>query len=155
MGEGKIAHRSSSSTVRGRNPARWRRFFQRGGATVADGSPAMVRREEKVSSTLHGRETARGRLCRCSPWTKLATAEDGRTATGFGHSGGVASDSGDGAVGTGRGEVRLFGQRRQRGWNGAGRNDAVLSGCRRVVHIAHLMHGCGAVRGSHVAMACC
>jgi hypothetical protein len=29
-------------------------FFRRGGATVAGGGPAMVRRERKVSSMLHG-----------------------------------------------------------------------------------------------------
>jgi hypothetical protein len=68
---------------------------------VAGGGPATVRREGKVSSTLHGRETARGRLERHSLWTKLATAEDGRTMTGFGHGGGAASDSGGGTVGTG------------------------------------------------------
>jgi hypothetical protein len=68
---------------------------------VAGGGPTTVRREGKVSSMLHGRETTRGRLGRRSPWTKLATAEDGRTATGFGHGGGTALDSGDDAVGTG------------------------------------------------------
>jgi hypothetical protein len=68
---------------------------------VAGGGPVTVRREGKVSSTLHGRETTRGRLRRRSPWTKRAMTEDGRTATGFRHGGGAASDSGDGAVGTG------------------------------------------------------
>jgi hypothetical protein len=150
MGEGKIAHRSSSSTVRGRNPARRWCFFLRGGATVAGGGPATVWREGKVSSTLHGRETMRGRLGRRSPWMKLATAEDGRTSTRFGHGGGAASDSGDGAVGTGRGEVRRLGQRRRRG-----RNDAALSGRRRMVPIAHLMRGHGTAHGSHAATARC
>jgi hypothetical protein len=84
---------------------------------VAGGGPAMVRRERKVSSTLHGRETTRGRLGRRSPWMKLATAEDGRTTMGFRHGGGAASDSGDGAVGTGRGEARRFGQRQRSGRN--------------------------------------
>jgi hypothetical protein len=72
---------------------------------MASGGPTTVRREGKVSSMLDGRETARGRLGRRSPWTKLATASDVRTATGFGHGGGAALDSGDGAVGTGRGEA--------------------------------------------------
>jgi hypothetical protein len=80
-------------------------FFRRGGATVAGDSPTTVRREGKVSSTLHGRRTARGELGRRSPWTKLAMASDDRTAAGFKHGGGVASDSGDVAVGTGRGEA--------------------------------------------------
>jgi hypothetical protein len=80
-------------------------FFRRGGATVVGGGPATVRREGKVSSALHGRRTARGELGRRSPWTKLATVSDGRTAVGFGHGGGAASDSGDGAVGTRRGEA--------------------------------------------------
>jgi hypothetical protein len=79
-------------------------FFRRGGATVACGGPATVRREGKVSSTLHGRRTARGELGRRSPWTKLATTLDGRTAAGFGHGGGAASDSGYDAVRTGRGD---------------------------------------------------
>jgi hypothetical protein len=126
MGEGKISHRSSSSMVRGRNLARRRHFFRRGGATVAGGGPATVRRERKVSSTLHGRETTRGRLGRRSPWMKLATAEDSWTATGFGHGDGAASDSGDGAVRTGRCEARQFRQQRRRG-----RNGAALSGRRR------------------------
>jgi hypothetical protein len=48
----------------------------------------------------------------------------------------MASDSGDGAVGTGRGEaVRAV-----------GRNGAALSGCRRAVLTAHLMRGRGAAR---------
>jgi hypothetical protein len=58
-----------------------------------------------VSWTLHGRRTARGELERRSPWTKLATALDGQTAVGFRHGSGAASDSGDGAVGTGQGEA--------------------------------------------------
>jgi hypothetical protein len=72
---------------------------------VAYGGPATVRREEKVSSTLHGRRTARGELGRRSSWMKLVTASDGRTAAGFGHGGGAASDSGDGSIGAGRGEA--------------------------------------------------
>jgi hypothetical protein len=36
---------------------------------------------------------------------KLATSSDGWTAAGFGHGGSTASDSGDGAVGMGRGEA--------------------------------------------------
>jgi hypothetical protein len=72
---------------------------------VAGGGPATVRREGKVSSTLHEKETTRGRLGRRSLWMKLATAEDGRTVTGYGYGGGAASDSGDGTVGMGRGEA--------------------------------------------------
>jgi hypothetical protein len=75
-----------------------------------------------VSSTLHGRRTTRGELGRRSPWTKLATASDGRTTAGFRHGGSAASDSGDGAVGTERGEaVRTAAAVRseRRGRNGA------------------------------------
>jgi hypothetical protein len=72
---------------------------------VAGGGPATGRREGEVSWMLHGRRTARGELERRSPWTKLATASDGQTTAGFGHGGGAASDSRDGAVGTGRGEA--------------------------------------------------
>jgi hypothetical protein len=89
-------------------------FLRRGGATMAGGGPAMVRREGKVSSTLHGRRTARGELGRRSPWTcsrrRRWLDSDGRgarTAT-------VGIGPGDGAVGTlreGRGEL---GQRRGR-----------------------------------------
>jgi hypothetical protein len=85
----------------GKNSGLAAAFLRRGGATVVGGGPAMVRQEGKVSSTLHGRRTARGELGRRSPWAKLATASDGRTTTGFGHGGGVASDNGDDAVGTG------------------------------------------------------
>jgi hypothetical protein len=76
-----------------------------------------------VSSTLHGRRTTRGELGRRSPWTKLATASDGRTTAGFRHGGSAASDSGDGAVGTERGEAvsTAAATRSER----RGRNDAV------------------------------
>jgi hypothetical protein len=117
---------------------------------VTGGGPTTVRREGKVSSTLHGRETARGRLGQRSPWMKLVMAEDSRTAMGFGHGGGTALDSGNDAVGTGRGEVRRFEQQRRRG-----RNGAALSGRRRAVPTAHLMRGHGVARGSHAATACC
>jgi hypothetical protein len=55
-------------------------FLRRDGATVAGGGPVMVRREGEVSSMLHGRGTARGEFGRRSPWMKLATTSDGRTA---------------------------------------------------------------------------
>jgi hypothetical protein len=88
----------------GKNSGSAAAFLRRGGATVVGGGPATVRREGKVSSTLHGRRTTRGELGRRSPWAKLTTASDGRIAMGFRHGGGTASDSGGGAVGTG--EVR-------------------------------------------------
>jgi hypothetical protein len=86
---------------------------------VAGGGPATVRREGKVSSMLHGRRTARGELGQRSPWMKLATSSDGRTVAGFGHGGGTALDSGDGAVGMGRGEASgAFGSGYQNGRDG-------------------------------------
>jgi hypothetical protein len=88
-------------------------FLRRGGATVASGGPTMVRREGRVSSTLHGRRTARGELGRRSPWScsrwRRHPDRDGRgarTATiGFGPC--------DGAVGTS--EARQLGEQRARG----------------------------------------
>jgi hypothetical protein len=89
---------------------------------VADDGPATARREGKVSSTLHGRKTARGELERRSPWMcsrRQRRPDNGgrgaRTAT-------IDFSSGDGAIGTsavGTGEARRFGQRRRRGRNGA------------------------------------
>jgi hypothetical protein len=68
MGEGAIAHRSSSSTGRGRKPARRQCFSDEVRAPVAGGGPTTGRREREVSSALHGRETVRGGLGRRSPW---------------------------------------------------------------------------------------
>jgi hypothetical protein len=65
---------------------------------------------------------------------KLATVEDGRTATGFGHDGGAASDSGDGAVGTERGD-----------------SDSSSGAVGTALHY----RDAGTARGSHVAMARC
>jgi hypothetical protein len=105
----------------------------------------MVRREGKVSSTLHGRRTARGELGRRSLWMKLVTTSDGRTTAGFRHDGGVALDSGDGAVGTGEARQRE-----------AARTAATArSGRQRVVPTALLMRGSGTARGSHAATARC
>jgi hypothetical protein len=57
-------------------------LIRRGGATVAGGGPAMVRREGRVSSTLHGRRTVRGELGRRSPWScSRRRGGGGRTAT--------------------------------------------------------------------------
>jgi hypothetical protein len=81
-------------------------FFRRGGATVVGCGPAMGRREGEVSSTLHGWKTTRGGLRRRSPWTNLATAETAGQRRPSDTDGGVASDSGGGAVGTERGEAR-------------------------------------------------
>jgi hypothetical protein len=86
-------------------------FFRRGGATVAGGGPVTVRREGKVSSTLHGRRTAREELGRRSPWTcsrrRRRSYNDGRgarTATvGFRPDDGVIETS---VVGTGEARRR-------------------------------------------------
>jgi hypothetical protein len=121
---------------------------------VASGRPATVRREGKVSSTLHGRETTRGRLGRRSLWMKLGT-KDGRTTTGFGHDGGVASDSGDGAVGMGRGGAGRGGSDSDDGAVRTGPIGTTLSGRRRAIPTAHLTRWSGAARGSHAAMARC
>jgi hypothetical protein len=68
----------------------------------------MGRREGEVSSTLHGRKTARGGLGRRSPWTNVTTAETAdsdelqtRTAAWLR----IAA-----TAQSGRGEVRRFGQ---------------------------------------------
>jgi hypothetical protein len=88
-------------------------FFRRGGATVAGGGSATVRWEGRVSSTLHGRRTARGELGRRSPWScsrrRRRPDSDGRgarTAT-------VGFESGNGAVRTS--EARSLGEQRARG----------------------------------------
>ncbi len=109
MGVEAIAHRSSLSTGRGRKTGSAAAFSDEARAPVAGGGPATARREGKVSSTLHGRRTARGELGRRSPWScsrrrRRPDSDDrgARTATvGFG--------PGDGAVGTS--EVRRLGER--------------------------------------------
>jgi hypothetical protein len=152
MGEGKIAHRSSSSTVRGRNPARRRCFFPTrwgygGRRRSCDGeeggegelnAPRKRNNERKARATLTVDETRDGGGRPDSD--RIRT----RRWHGFGQRRRRSRD------GVRRGEARQFGQRRRRS-----RNGAALSGRRRVVPTAHLMHGRGAAHGSHVAMARC
>jgi hypothetical protein len=152
MGEGKIAHRSSSSTVRGRNPARRRRFFPTrsgygGRRWSCDGeeggegelnAPLKRNDERKARATLTVDETRDGG----------GRPDSDRIRTRRWH--GFVQRRRRSRDGVRRGEARQFGQRRRHS-----RNDAALSGRRRVVPTAHLMHGHGTACGSHVATARC
>jgi hypothetical protein len=130
-------------------------FLRRGGATVAGGGPATVRREGRVSSTLHGRRTVRGELGRRSPWScsrrRRRPGSDGRgarTATvGFG--------PGDGAVEMS--EARRLGERRARGRcrGDGGAGEVSCRDARRAVPTAALNRGVGAARGGHAATVRC
>jgi hypothetical protein len=151
MGKEKIAHRSSSSTVRVRKLARRRRFSDEVGlwwpATVLRWGGGRGR-ELDAPRMKNGERRARVTLT----VDESRDSGDSRTSTSFGH-----------------GRRRGFGQRRRRGrdgarrgevvWtaghNAAGRNGVALSGRRRVVPTVHLMHEHGAVCGSHAATACC
>jgi hypothetical protein len=126
-------------------------FLRRGGATVAGGGPVTVRREGRVSSTLHGRRTTRGELGRRSPWScsrrRRRPDSDGRgarTATvGFG--------LGDGAVRMS--EARRLGERRARGRCRGGAGEASCRDAWRAVPTAALNRGVSAARGGHAATA--
>jgi hypothetical protein len=116
-----------------------------------------------VSSTLHGRRTARGELGRRSPWScsrrrRRPGSSDGSDALG---QRGVASSDrgartrpvGAAVVHARRGTVgrRAGAKRRCRG--GAG--EASCRDVRRAVLTAALSRGVGAARGGHAATARC
>jgi hypothetical protein len=106
MGVKAIAHRSSSSTGRGRKTGSAAAFSDEARAPVAGGGPASGWRERELGSTFHGRKSGKRGLGFRSPWKSSRRRRHPDSDGGTLGQQRSAPDTDDGTVGTSACEAR-------------------------------------------------